>query len=84
MLLIVIHGSADRQAANAKMLRDCFMERSGMRWALNGAQAMLGLRSIHLSGLRQESTQLRIRRECRRLYPFPAANDQDLSMPVAA
>lgn len=26
-------------------------ERSGMRWVIDGAQAMLGLRSIHLSAL---------------------------------
>ena len=60
------------------------MERSGMRWVLDGAQAMLGLRSIHLSGLWDEFTQFRIQRECRRLYPFSAANDDDFSMPIAA
>ncbi len=27
------------------------MERAGMRWSLDGAQAMLDLRSIHISGL---------------------------------
>lgn len=60
------------------------MERSGMRWVLDGAQAMLGLRSIHLSGLWDEFTQFRIQCECRRLYPFSAANDDDFSMPIAA
>jgi hypothetical protein len=60
------------------------MERSGMRWVLNGAQAMLGLRSIHLSGLWEEFTQFRIQRECQRLYPYAAANEDHFSQPIAA
>jgi len=60
------------------------MERSGMRWVLAGAQAMLGLRSIHMSGLWEEFMQFRIRRECQRLYPFSAANEDDFSLPIAA
>jgi len=60
------------------------MERSGMRWVLNGAQAMLGLRSIHLSGLWEEFTQFRIQRECQRLYPYSAANEDHFSLPIAA
>ena len=60
------------------------MERSGMRWAIDGAQAMLGLRSIHLSGLWDEFMQFRIQRECQRLYPFSAANDDAFPLPIAA
>ena len=60
------------------------MERSGMRWVIDGAQAMLGLRSIHLSGLWDEFMQFRIQHECQRLYPFSAANDDAFPLPVAA
>jgi hypothetical protein len=52
------------------------MERSGMRWILDGAHAMLGLRCIHLSGSREEFTRFRIKRETERLYPGYAANDE--------
>jgi len=60
------------------------MERSGMRWVLDGAQAMLGLRSIHLSGLWEEFIQFRIQRERQRLYPYSAANDDGSGLPIAA
>jgi hypothetical protein len=36
------------------------MERSGMRWILDGAQAMLGLRCIHLVGSWEAFTRFRI------------------------
>ncbi len=52
------------------------MERSGMRWILDGAHAMLGLRCIHLSGSWEEFTRFRIKRETERLYPGYAANDE--------
>ena len=51
------------------------MERSGMRWILDGAQSMLGLRCIHLSGYWDDFVRFRIERECERLYPGYAAND---------
>jgi hypothetical protein len=51
------------------------MERSGMRWVLDGAHAMLGLRCIHLSGAWDEFIRFRIQRECERLYPGQSAND---------
>jgi len=51
------------------------MERTGMRWVLDGAQSMLGLRCIHLSGHWDDFVRFRIRRECERLYPDHAAND---------
>ena len=60
------------------------MERSGMRWVLNGAHAMLGLRSISLSGLWEEFMAFRIARESQRLYPHRAANDADMNFPYAA
>jgi len=53
------------------------MEQSGMRWTMKGAHAMLGLRSIQLSGLWDEFMQWRIGQETRRLYPSAEpANDQ--------
>ena len=52
------------------------MEHSGMRWVLDGAHAMLGLRCIKLSGAWDEFTRFRVVRECERLYPGYAANDE--------
>jgi hypothetical protein len=60
------------------------MERSGMRWVMSGASAMLHMRSIHLSGLWEEYIDFRIQRESRRLFPGSAANDPDFSQPLAA
>ena len=60
------------------------MERSGMRWVMSGARAMLDMRCIYLSGLWEEFTAFRIQRESRRLYPGSAANDADFSQPLAA
>jgi len=60
------------------------MERSGMRWVLKGAHAMLGLRSIHLSGLWEDFMRFHIDRECQRLYPNRAANDADMLLPLVA
>jgi hypothetical protein len=60
------------------------MERSGMRWVFEGAHAMLGLRSISLSGLWDEFMTVRIAQESQRLYPHRAANDADMNFPCAA
>ncbi len=60
------------------------MERSGMRWVMSGARAMLKMRCIHLSDLWEEFVAFRIERESRRLYPRFAANDTDFSLPLAA
>jgi hypothetical protein len=59
------------------------MERSGMRWVLPGAHAMLGLRCIHLSGLWEEFMRFHIDRDRRRLYPH-AANDAHMQLPLVA
>ncbi len=45
------------------------MERSGMRWVMRGAQAMLKLRSIHLSDLWTDFINFFIKAETARLYP---------------
>ena len=60
------------------------MERSGMRWIMSGARAMLDMRCVYLSDLWEEFTTFRIQRESRRLYPGYAANDADFSQPIAA
>ncbi|MCP4406663.1 MAG: ISKra4 family transposase [Gammaproteobacteria bacterium] len=53
------------------------MERSGMRWTLPGAQAMLGLRCISLNGDWDEYMKFHIRQENHHLYPRCAVNDSD-------
>jgi hypothetical protein len=45
------------------------MERAGMHWTIVGAQAMLDVRSIYVSGLWDEYQQYRIQVETQRLYP---------------
>ncbi len=44
------------------------MERAGMRWELEGAQAMLSLRAVYLNGLWDEFIVYRIATEQSRLY----------------
>lgn len=60
------------------------MERSGMRWVFAGAHAMMSLRAVYLSGLWDEFLQYRINKERLRLYPGVAANDDSISMCLAA
>jgi hypothetical protein len=45
------------------------MERAGMHWTVAGAQAMLDLRSVWISGQWEAFQQERIERETDRLYP---------------
>ena len=54
------------------------MERSGMRWSMDGAQAMLNLRSIKLSGLWDQFVEFSRQRELEKLYGTEAANDPQL------
>jgi len=49
------------------------MERSGMRWKVPGAQAMLHLRVIYINGDWTEFQEYRIARETVRLYPHHKA-----------
>lgn len=63
------------------------MERTGMRWILQGAHSMLGLRSIYLSGYWEEFMDHRIEDECERLYPWRqkiCASDAIYDVPKAA
>lgn len=59
------------------------MERSGMRWTVPGAHAMLQLRSVALSELWEPFMDFRIHSELTRLYGKQAAND-DQALPIAA
>ena len=52
------------------------MERSGMRWVVPGAKAMLGLRCIGLNQDWEAFMKFHIERENQRLYPVQAANDE--------
>jgi hypothetical protein len=45
------------------------MERAGMHWTIAGAQAMLDVRSIHVSGLWDNYQAYRINRRTETLYP---------------
>ena len=45
------------------------MERAGMHWTPEGAQALLDLRSVHIGGHWQAYQSYRIEREIERLYP---------------
>lgn len=60
------------------------MERSGMRWTVHGAQAMPEVRSVPLSQLWDPFMDFRIRSELTRLYGAKAANDDRITLPIAA
>jgi hypothetical protein len=59
------------------------MERAGMRWTVEGAQAMLDLRSTYVNGQWEEFQDYRIAQESLRLYPEQAAL-QRVKWPLAA
>lgn len=52
------------------------MERSGMRWVMAGAKAMLGLRCIGINQDWDAFMNFHIERENQRLYPVSAANEE--------
>jgi hypothetical protein len=56
------------------------MERAGMNWTVPGAQAMLDVRSIYVSGLWGDYQQYRIDRKLERLYPHRVLVEQNLAM----
>ena len=56
------------------------MERAGMHWTVAGAQAMLDVRSIHVSGLWDEYQEHRIAREIETLYPYRSLVQQNFAM----
>ena len=46
------------------------LERTGMTWTMEGAQAMLALRCIHLSDAWDDFIKFRVEHETERLYPY--------------
>jgi hypothetical protein len=56
------------------------MERAGMHWTVAGAQAMLDVRSIYISGVWDEYQSHRIESETKRLYPFRALVNQQYDL----
>lgn len=62
-------GSGVAEGACRHLVKDR-MERSGMRWVIPSAQAMLDLRAVHASDKWAQFQDYRIEAECRRLYPY--------------
>jgi len=56
------------------------MERAGMHWTIPGAQAMLDVRSIYVSGLWDGYQQYRIAHETQKLYPHRRLVEQTNTM----
>ena len=51
-----------------------------MHWTIPGAQAMLEVRSIYVSGQWEEYQAYRIAQETQRLYPYRDAADPQYAM----
>jgi hypothetical protein len=60
------------------------MEGTGMRWVMQGAQSMLGLRCIHINGHWDHFMKFPIEQEQQALYPVRAANDSTFYRPMVA
>jgi hypothetical protein len=58
------------------------MERAGMHWTIPGAQAMLNVRSIYVSGLWKDYQEYRIAHETERLYPHRTLVEQLFTIAV--
>ncbi|MEX0689209.1 MAG: hypothetical protein WD072_11145 [Pirellulales bacterium] len=65
-------GSGVAEGACRHLVKDR-MERTGMRWTIPGAQAMLHLRAVHINGLWDEFIECHIEVEQDRLYSKAAA-----------
>jgi hypothetical protein len=62
-------GSGVAEGACRHLVKDR-MERTGMRWVVPTAQAMLDLRAVHASDKWEEFQRYRIEAESRRIYPY--------------
>ncbi len=60
------------------------MEGTGMRWVMQGAQSMLGLRCIHINGHWGQFMKFHIKQQQKALYPARAANDCSFHLPMIA
>ena len=66
-----------------------YSERSGMRWTLENAQAMLDVRSTYINGDWDAFMAYRIAQETQRLYPYrelvePIDMPEGIEMLIAA
>ena len=59
------------------------MERTGMRWSMSGAQTMLELRCISVNEEWEAFMSFHVDLENQRQYPWRAANDEDISLPLS-
>lgn len=62
-------GSGVAEGACRHLVKDR-MERTGMRWVVPTAQAMLDLRAVHASDKWEEFQRYRVEAESRRIYPY--------------
>lgn len=62
-------GSGVAEGACRHLVKDR-MELTGMRWRVEGAQAMLDLRAVFINGDWEQFQAYRIKREQRKLYPY--------------
>jgi len=65
-------GSEVAEGACRRLVKDR-MERTGMRWPVPGAQAMLHLRALHINGSWEKYLNYHIEAEQARLYRRSAA-----------
>ena len=65
-------GSGVAEGACRHLVKDR-MEQTGMRWTVEGAQAMLHVRALYLNDQWQEFHEHRVEQEQARLYRRPAA-----------
>ena len=76
-------GSGVAEGACRHLIKDR-MERTGMRWRTEGAQAMLELRAIHLNGDWDMFQQYRIEIERQSLYPYRETIQSQWNVAVSA
>ena len=65
-------GSGVAEGACRHLVKDR-MEQTGMRWTMEGAQAMLNVRALYLNDQWEECLEHRVEQEQTRLYKRPAA-----------
>ena len=72
-------GSGVAEGACGHLVKDR-MEQAGMRWRVDGAQAILSLRAVHLNGEWDSFHRFRLEAERERLYPYQSWIEQQWPM----
>jgi hypothetical protein len=72
-------GSGVAEGACRHLIKDR-MERTGMRWRIRGAQAMLDLRAVYINDECEPFYHFRAERERERLYPYQSQINQQWPM----